>query len=93
MTLEKAVSLLPESAAGGRIDRFSAKALLAKVYLETADIAPEVRIFVTGNHHCSLTAHIDFVRLSYYDPQRAINELKSQKRSYYNGLDELYKTY
>ncbi|MEY8244979.1 RagB/SusD family nutrient uptake outer membrane protein [Heminiphilus faecis] len=35
----------------------------------------------------------DFVRLSYYDPQRAINELKSQKRSYYNGLDELYKTY
>ena len=35
----------------------------------------------------------DFVRLSYYNPQRAINELKGQRRDQYNGLDALYKRY
>lgn len=35
----------------------------------------------------------DFVRLSYYNPQAAINELKSQKRSVYYNIDELYKGY
>lgn len=35
----------------------------------------------------------DFVRLSYYDPQRAINELKAQRRDQYEGLDALYKKY
>lgn len=35
----------------------------------------------------------DFVRLSYYDPQRAINELTNQRRDVYYGLDALYKTY
>lgn len=35
----------------------------------------------------------DYVRLSYYDSQRAINELKSQRRSDYYGLNDLYKMY
>jgi len=35
----------------------------------------------------------DFVRLSYYNPQRAINELKAQRRDEYWGLDDLYKRY
>ena len=35
----------------------------------------------------------DYVRLSYYDPQRAINELTNQRRDVYYGLDDLYKTY
>ncbi|WP_300724813.1 RagB/SusD family nutrient uptake outer membrane protein [uncultured Bacteroides sp.] len=35
----------------------------------------------------------DYVRLSYYDPQRAINELVNQRRDVYYGLDELYKEY
>lgn len=35
----------------------------------------------------------DYVRVSYYDPDFCVNELKSQKRSYYSGLDALYKTY
>ena len=35
----------------------------------------------------------DYVRLSYYNPSRAINELKNMKRSYFNNLDELYKGY
>jgi len=36
MTLEKAVEWLPESAAAGRIDRYCAEGLLAKVYLAKA---------------------------------------------------------
>lgn len=36
MTLEKAIEWLPESALAGRIDRYCAKALLAKVYLAKA---------------------------------------------------------
>lgn len=35
----------------------------------------------------------DFVRLSYYDMNRAINELKSQKRNAYYNLNTLYKEY
>lgn len=35
----------------------------------------------------------DFVRLHYYKPQEAITELKSQRRSTYYGLGELYKSY
>ncbi|MBE6340615.1 MAG: RagB/SusD family nutrient uptake outer membrane protein [Marinilabiliaceae bacterium] len=35
----------------------------------------------------------DFVRLSYYNADRAIEELKSQKRGTYDGLDKAYKTY
>ena len=35
----------------------------------------------------------DYVRLSYYDPQRAINEIKSQRRNTYYGLNEIYKYY
>lgn len=35
----------------------------------------------------------DYVRLSYYDPQRVINELTNQRRDVYYGLDDLYKTY
>ena len=35
----------------------------------------------------------DFVRLSYYDPQRAISEVANSKRSGYENLDELYKGY
>lgn len=35
----------------------------------------------------------DYVRLSYYNPQRAINELKAQRRDQYYGLDALYKKY
>ena len=35
----------------------------------------------------------DFVRVSYYDPDFVLNELKNQKRNSYWGLDKLYKTY
>lgn len=35
----------------------------------------------------------DYVRLSYYDMNRAINELKSQKRNPYYNLNDLYKEY
>lgn len=35
----------------------------------------------------------DYVRLSYYDMERAINELKSQKRNPYYNLNDLYKEY
>lgn len=35
----------------------------------------------------------DYVRLSYYDPQRAINELTNQRRDVYYGLDDLYEDY
>lgn len=35
----------------------------------------------------------DFVRLSYYDPQKAINELVNQKRDVYDNLNNLYKAY
>lgn len=38
-TLEKAIEWLPESAAQGRIDRYCAKGLLAKVYLTKAGIS------------------------------------------------------
>jgi hypothetical protein len=35
----------------------------------------------------------DFVRLYYYNPDRAISEIKAQRRNGYNGLDDLYKNY
>lgn len=35
----------------------------------------------------------DFVRLSYYDSSRAINELVNQKRDVYDNLNTLYKSY
>lgn len=35
----------------------------------------------------------DFVRLSWYDPQRAINELVNQRRNGYNGYNDLAKAY
>lgn len=35
----------------------------------------------------------DFVRLAYYNPQRAIDELKAQRRAAYNGYDEVAKAY
>lgn len=35
----------------------------------------------------------DFVRLSWYDPQRAISELASQRRNGYYGYDEVAKNY
>lgn len=35
----------------------------------------------------------DYVRLSYYNPQQAINELKNQRRSGYEGLNDLYKQF
>lgn len=35
----------------------------------------------------------DYVRVAYYDPQFCIDELKAQKRNYYNGLNDLYKEY
>lgn len=35
----------------------------------------------------------DYVRVSYYNPQFCINELKAQKRNYFNGLGNLYKAY
>jgi hypothetical protein len=38
MTLEKAIELLPESNDAGRIDRWAAKALLAKVYLTRSGV-------------------------------------------------------
>ena len=38
MTLEKAIELLPETAASGRIDKYCAEGLLAKVYLTKAGV-------------------------------------------------------
>lgn len=35
----------------------------------------------------------DFVRLAYYNPTRAINELKNQRRNAYDGYDALAKAY
>lgn len=35
----------------------------------------------------------DYVRLSYYDPQRAIDELTNQRRNTYWNLKTLYKYY
>lgn len=35
----------------------------------------------------------DYVRLAYYNPQLAINELKNQRRDTYDGLADLYKTF
>lgn len=35
----------------------------------------------------------DLVRLSYYDPQRAINEIISQRRNTFNGYDAVAKNY
>ena len=35
----------------------------------------------------------DYVRVSYYNLQFCINELTSQKRNYFNGLNDLYKGY
>ncbi len=35
----------------------------------------------------------DFVRRSYYDVSGCIAELKAQKRSYWNGLDDVWKTW
>ena len=35
----------------------------------------------------------DFVRLSWYDPQRAINELVSQRRNGYYGFNDVAKAY
>ena len=35
----------------------------------------------------------DFVRLSYYNPDRAINELKSQRRNQYWNLGPMFKNY
>ncbi|MBR6249632.1 MAG: RagB/SusD family nutrient uptake outer membrane protein [Bacteroidales bacterium] len=35
----------------------------------------------------------DFVRLAYYNPDRALAELSAQKRGTYNGLADAYKTY
>lgn len=35
----------------------------------------------------------DFVRVSYYDPDFTLSELKSQKRNSFYGLDDLYKNY
>jgi hypothetical protein len=39
MTLEKAIELLPEKCAEGRLDKFCAKGLLAKVYLTKAGVS------------------------------------------------------
>ncbi len=35
----------------------------------------------------------DFVRLAYYDPERAISELKNQRRATFNGYNEVAKLY
>lgn len=35
----------------------------------------------------------DYVRVAYYDSQFCIDELKNQKRNYFNGLNDLYEGY
>jgi len=35
----------------------------------------------------------DFVRVSYYNPDFCVNQLRNQKRNAFWGLDDLYKTY
>lgn len=42
---------------------------------------------------CEGDRWFDYVRLAYYNPQRAINELKAQRRDVYYGLNDLYKKY
>lgn len=42
---------------------------------------------------CEGDRWFDYVRLSYYNPQRAIDELKGQRRDVYYSLNGLYKKY
>ena len=54
-----------------------------------ADIWKERRLELAGEGD----RWYDYVRRSYYDMNYCINELKSQRRSDYYGLDDLYKGY
>ena len=42
---------------------------------------------------CEGDRWFDFVRLSYYNPEKAINELKAQRRNSYWNLDRTFKHY
>lgn len=60
MTLEKAIELLPEKdkTGTGRIDRYAAKALLAKVYLAKSGFDPETTTYESGsNPYIKTSAH------------------------------------
>ena len=60
MTLEKAIELLPEKDAtkSGRLDKYSAKALLAKVYLTKAGFSEENTTYNPGTYsYITCTAH------------------------------------
>lgn len=60
-----------------------------KTSLTFADVWKERRLELA----CEGDRWYDFVRLSYYNMDAAISELKSQRRNSYNGLDAFMKTY
>jgi hypothetical protein len=59
-----------------------------KAVLTWEDIWKERRLELA----CEGDRWYDFVRLHYYDPQRAISELRNQRRAAYNGLQDYYET-
>ena len=66
----------------------SVKSETPKTVITWEDVWKERRLELA----CEGDRWYDYVRLHYYDPQRAINELKSQRRSFYNGLGSYYKS-
>lgn len=66
--------------------RAGAKPLPAVAF---ADIWKERRLELA----CEGDRWYDYVRRSYYDINACIGELKAQKRSFWEGLDTVYKTY
>lgn len=63
--------------------------LLRKPPLLGRDVWKERRLELA----CEGDRWYDYVRLAYYDSQRAINELKAQRRDVYYSLGTTYKAY
>ena len=59
-----------------------------KTSITWSDIWKERRLELA----CEGDRWYDYVRWHYYEPQKAIDEIKSQKRSQYNGLNAFYKS-
>ena len=90
---------------GGETDKIEAIDAFNKVHVRaipTAKEAAEKKTRLTFDEvwkerrlelACEGDRWYDFVRLSYYNPTRAINELKAQRRNTYWNLDGMFKTY
>lgn len=59
-----------------------------KTSITWSDIWKERRLELA----CEGDRWYDYVRWHYYEPQKAIDEIKAQKRSQYNGLNAFYKS-